>query len=624
MCGITGYITNQHQTDAVLEALQAMGTVQKHRGPDDAGIMVERNGEWHIGLGHQRLAILDLSSKAHQPMNSVCGRYVLVYNGEVYNYRELAETLGDDPNLRISTGDTAVVLAALIRWGTKALQQFNGMWALLLYDRQCKRVLIARDRFGIKPLYWYRGGHTILFASEIKALLAGLNQRVPLNYEIVARYLMQALTDGQEETFFQGIQAIPPASYAALDLTANEESLNLSFKRYWHHPVELGMPLLDNVDLEASVREVFLDAVRIRLRSDVPAGILLSGGIDSSAILGAALSTKDVKDIAVLSVVSRDPSTDESPYIDAMCRHVGCEAIKVVIDDSPMVLLDSLSDACWYNDQPLGGLSAVAHRELIRQAKQAGITVLLTGQGSDEQLAGYNKFFYFYVLDCLRRGAIVHALSTVAWVLWQGTILREFTWQEAKRYMPMKWSDRFAAHLSSRIRRQMLLSTNLGRSFRQREWQDLRYYSVPMLLHYEDRMSMSYSTEMRVPFLDVRLVELFGRIAPHYKLAHGWTKAIFRKAMKGVIPDVIRWRRDKRGFTIPEQQWAKDAYVPTFSAMFDRPMLAEDFGVIDRKGVKELYARFVKGDVRVSYKEVFGIYCLETWLRRFEPYLSAL
>jgi len=620
MCGIAGIIIKDGSDPNPI--MERMLSILHHRGPDDTGIFSERiDGIQSIVLGHNRLSIIDLTSRGHQPMESPDGRYVLIYNGEVYNYLEIAGELGKDPVLDMSSSDSAVVLAALIKWGPSAFKRFNGMWALAFYDRKEATLLLSRDRMGVKPLYYYFDEQQFIFASEIKAILTACGRRLKVNRKVATRYLLQSVLDAQPETFFEGVYQIPSAGFAVIRLRDPlvQEPL---FQTFWHHPYEEDAQERWKVPSEEELRETFIDAVRLRLRSDVPLGVLLSGGLDSSSILGAVHKLGMNDNITVLSVVSNDVKVSEEPFIDLMAGYVGCGVMKLNADQEPLDLLDELPEACWYNDEPLGGLASVAHRNLMHLAGDKGITVLITGQGSDEQLGGYNKFFYFYLQDCLRHRHWFEALGMLWGCVREGTILPEFRLREAKRYLPglVKFSG--TQFLGVSLDDIDMVETGLGRGYSEREWRDIRFLSIPMLLHYEDRMSMSYSREMRVPFMDYRLVELLAKFPPSFKLKSGWTKAVFRKAMSGMIPQEIQYRKDKKGFNIPLDKWMKGVLYKRFRDMFDNQMLAEECGYIRRSVIQDMYKRFLKNDMLVNYKDIFNIYCFETWLRCFESHVN--
>lgn len=619
MCGVTLCFSTSAGIDEITNRLAMMERAQTHRGPDGQGALIEAVGAGIVGLGQQRLSILDLSPAGHQPMISPCGRYALSYNGEVYNYKELAQELGEDPIVAMSSGDTAVVLAALVRWGADAFRRFNGMWALAFLDRKEGRLLLSRDRLGVKPLYYSLDGRILVAASEIKGVLTGSGgRRFGLNVDAVGRYLIQSLICAQPQTFFKGIDEFPVASWAEIDLHA--PTVVVDPKPFWRHPYEEPRSGLPGPNAD-EIRDLFIDAVRVRLRSDVPVGIMLSGGLDSSAILTAARQVA-TGNLRALSVVSRDPATSEEPFIDRMVAHTGCDITKVQTDDDPVRLWDDLSDANWYFDHPVSSFSNLAHRAIIRRARDQGLIVLLTGQGSDEQLGGYNKFFYFYLQDRLKRGRLTGPLSMLAGCIQHGTILPEFTLSTAKRYIPFLRGRLSRSWRGPALDGASLLESGLRSSYEEREWADLRYFSLPAILASEDRMSMSWSCEMRTPFLDYRLVEAFARVPPEAKLVKGWTKHILREAMRDLLPPEIAWRTDKKGYTLPGTLWMRTVLRSRIEDVLNQPMMAAELGLVDAVGARALYADLLAERSSVRYSDVLSIVSLEVWLRRFAPYLE--
>lgn len=614
MCGISAILTTH--ADGLETAIASMVSVMNHRGPDGHGTYIDRVGDGsYLALGHNRLSIIDLTEHAAQPMTSRDGRFVLIYNGEVYNYREIARQLDRRDLPDESCGDTAVVLAALARWGPSALAKFNGMWALLLYDTQAKTLLVSRDRFGVKPLYYYRNGAEVVFASEIKGISAANRSSFAVNSDVAIPYLTRGLLNVSLDTFFTGVQQFPPASYQVLDLQDRSGSAAAP-QRYWQHPFEAGEEPVAGTVSPGQLQEVFIDAVTLRLRSDVPVGVLLSGGVDSSSIVGAVAKAGALGNLTVLSVISDDPFANEERFIDLMAAFVNVVPQKVNVSTEPAGLLDRLSEAIWFNDEPLSGIADIAHLRLMERARSLGIKVLLTGQGADEQLGGYNKFLYFWLQEQLRHGHYLDAATTLAKFALHSDTLYEFRISEAIRYLG---SPRLAqATFIPREHRQRdwLDIGSLG-SYPKREWIDLVKTSVPSLLHQEDRMSMSQSVEMRVPFLDFRLVELLARVHPSEKLAGGRTKSIFRQAMTGVVPPGIQYRRDKRGFSVPEDSWMKDAFRPAVSEVFHSTMMAADLGLIDAGRLRGLYAAFVRGRGYLNGRHFFRVYAFEMFLRRF-------
>jgi asparagine synthase (glutamine-hydrolysing) len=619
MCGIALCFSLTDNPDQMTGRLSAIEHVQLHRGPDDQGKKIIQTAAGTLGLAQQRLSIIDLTDAGHQPMTSPCGRYSLVYNGEVFNYKELAEELGPDPILSISSGDTAVVLAALVRWGPDALSRFNGMWALAFVDNGSGRVVVARDRMGVKPLFYAASDTSIVFASEVKGVLAGnAHRRFQVNSDAVGRFLLQSLTSPGTETLFKGVSAFPAASFAVLDFANGLPQL--APQRFWHHPFEQPRPAT-TVTPEL-VRELLFDSVKLRLRSDVPVGIMLSGGLDSSCILAAAREMTNSAKIKALSVVSRDPIANEEPFIDLMARHAECEVIKIQTDDDPVALWDDLERSVWHYDHPVSSFSNIAHRRIMQSAKDNGIVVLLTGQGADEQLGGYNKFLYFYLWDRLRKGSIAGPASMLAGCLANGTIINEFKLSHAKRYIPFLRSRAGQNWVGPRAVAANLINSSLGRSYEEREFRDMTQLSLPDLLTSEDRASMSLSREMRTPFLDYRFVETLAAATPDQKLSKGWTKHILRQAMAPYLPKEICWRKDKKGYTVPGKAWMTGALRSRVEAVLDEPLIAAQEGYIDQSGVREMFASLISGKAGTRYEDVLSVISLEYWLRSFKDQIE--
>jgi asparagine synthase (glutamine-hydrolysing) len=621
MCGISAIVSAPGV--ALQRAISSMVSVMHHRGPDGQGTFIDRiNDTVALAFGHNRLSIIDLTENAAQPMRSRDGRFVLIYNGEVYNYKEIARDLDRRDLPEEGFGDTAVVLAALIKWGPQALTRFNGMWALLLYDAQEKTLFVSRDRFGVKPLYFYRDAQSLYFASEIKAILAASGARLALNTDVAIPYLTRGLLNFCDETFFMGIRQFAPASYQLIDLS-HPQAFQYSPKRFWLHPFEQGEePVAGRVSPE-EVKNLFLDAVKLRLRSDVPVGILLSGGVDSSAIVGAIAALNGTVNLSILSATSDDSFANEEPFIDLMARHIDVHPQKVNVSKEPLGLLDFLSKAIWFNDEPVCGIADIAYLRLMETARSRGIKVLLSGQGADEQLGGYHKFFYFWLMTLIKRNRYLEALKTLVQSACHSNTLYEFQLSEAIRYFGKKHlvSGTFIAPA---CQDRDTVELGLQGSYARREWIDMTKTSLPQLLHYEDRLSMSQSVEVRVPYLDFRLVELLARVDASEKFAGGLTKSIFREAISGLVPKEIQFRRDKKGFSVPEDQWMRGAFKNPMLDMFDSAMMAEDLGLIERKRLLDLYKRFLRDRGYLNGRHFFRVFIFESFLQRFTANISGL
>jgi asparagine synthase (glutamine-hydrolysing) len=624
MCGIAGVVTRE-AWDGMRHRVARMNVVQSHRGPDGDGIWLNNEAHPTVALGHVRLAILDLSSAGAQPMVSDCGRHVISYNGEVYNYREIQRDL-EALNIRFTTRcDTEVVLKALQTWGVDAFRRFNGMWAIAWLDVDAQQLVLCRDRFGIKPLYFFHDEPKgrLFFASELKALVNVAERKFQVNRAVAARYLQQFLLNAQDETFFEDIHNLPAGHYAVVN-TAVGGTLTPSIHSYWRvgeRPAFEG-----SVEaFTAHVRELFYDAVNLRLRSDVPVGVLLSGGLDSSSIAAAVRASVGTTDrLNLISAVSRNRAFSEAPHIDAVARHLGVEVQKVSIDLEPNELLDLMDTVIWQNDQPISGFSTAAHYLLMQRAKHLGVTVLLSGQGGDEVLGGYRKYVGFYLQDLTRRMRWLTAAQVFTDFARRRSILPQVTLRDARRYV---LGSRFrSAGASTSFNGSAFIDLGLGSGdLTARQMQDLNRLTVPSLVHYEDRMSMAFAREIRLPFLDYRIVDALMTRPPDLKLRDGWTKWVFRKAMEPDLPASVAWRRDKQGFLNPQRRWLKHELVPRIRGLFAGTMLSSELGLIDQSALQALYERYIREDIvsgGTHDREVFGPLALEMWLRRYQPYLA--
>lgn len=625
MCGIAGIVSVASHA-SLSEGVSRMVQAQAHRGPDGAGTWCGDVGHAAVALGSVRLAVLDLSDAGRQPMASPSGRQVLVYNGEIYNYRELRGELQSLGAQFHTQCDTEVVLQALIHWGEAAFERFNGMWALAWVDRDTGAMLFSRDRFGIKPLYWHLQKDHCVFASEIKGILAGAQKRFAINRVAVARYLLQSQLDAQEETFFAQIEALPPGHFVRCDLR-EPSGLVFSRHRYWTPPQEEILRDGKQPDF-AAVRETFMDSVRLRLRSDVPVGVLLSGGIDSSSIASAMQRVlgRDAE-LNVLSIISDDSRFSEAAFIERMVNFLGLSARTSLVPFTAHDAFRLLDRVIAANEEPVGSLSPVAHYILMERARDLGVTVILCGQGGDELLCGYLKYWGFYLQSLARTGRWADGLRVLAGLTIRGTVLPHVRFNEAKRYLTAalvpREIDIRGPHLQEEEHR---LHIGLGAgSVLDRQIADLDRFSLPALLHYEDRMSMALAREIRLPYLDHRLVNLLLPLDPKWKMREGWSKWVFRKAMESDLPPEIAWRRDKQGFDNPQSVWLRGELRPQIEAMLNDDMLTARYGLVNQEALRVRYAAYCRAHTdrgSMSFKDVFNPIALEIWARRFESFLA--
>ncbi|MBJ6609711.1 MAG: asparagine synthase (glutamine-hydrolyzing) [Candidatus Thiothrix moscowensis] len=570
MCGIIGYFTTNAATTP-WHRLQAGTSALQHRGPNDQGVEIISIAGGKLALGHTRLAIIDLSPAGHQPMQSSDGRYSIIFNGEIYNYHELREDLRLQGYAFCSDSDTEVLLACWSCWGEACLPKLRGMFAFILLDRQEQTLICVRDAFGIKPFFYHHDTTGFSFSSEIPALLHLLPYKPSLNLQRAYDYLIFGSYDDQEASFFKGINHLKPGHTLTLSLVDNNI---VKYQRWWWPNIT------ENTDLsftQASeqLREIFLYNIRLHLRSDVPLGAALSGGVDSSAVVCAMRHLEPNDPIHTFSYVARDSVLNEEPWIDLVNTHIDAIPHKILV--SPDELANDLDDMILAQGEPFGGTSIYAQYRVFRLARDHGITVTLDGQGADELLAGYQGYPGERMASLLDKGAIWELITFLqAWSKWPGRSLPHGIMSLLRELIPIEWQ-----HLPRKLIDQDPLPSWINhtllndagvlpwRSFHmqntvpsRRLMSTLRHNlsggNLTSLLRHGDRNSMRWSIESRVPFLTTDMAEFLLSLPESYLISQsGETKHIFRAAMRGLVPDAILDRRDKIGFATPEQSWLK-------------------------------------------------------------------
>ena len=652
-----------------------MTALLRHRGPDDEGYLLVGAGgpvcfggvetpssvfasdmpyepsanlkkpeirfEPWLALGHRRLSILDLSPFGHQPM-CYQGRYWIVYNGEVYNYLELRTELETLGHRFLSHCDTEVILAAYGQWGTDCFARFNGMWALAIYDVQSAKLVLSRDRFGIKPLYYWKTGELFAFASEIKAFTCLPGWRPRLNGQAVHDFLLSGLQDHSRETLFADVFQLDPGCYAEIDCRPwqsgspkSAPELPDSFPKLQTHRWYQITPTPFTGSFEAAAarfRELLIDSVRLRLRSDVPVGSCLSGGLDSSTIVCATHELLKARggDCAhkTFSACSHLERYDERRFILQVVKATGVEGHYVF--PAAEVLMAEMDKVIWHQDEPFAGTSIYAQWCVFKTAAEQRIKVMLDGQGADESLCGYYEFRRAFLCGLLRQGrpglawqealaasgrptralsAFVRAAADAAI---PAGLQRAFrTFHRSRR--PPAWLDRHA--LGAAFPGPLAGRFQQGRSARAFSLNLLTGSHLQMLLHWEDRNSMAHSIESRVPFLDYRLVEFVTGMADEYKIRRGATKAVLRQGMSGMVPAGILTRQDKMAFVTPEAVWVTQDGREEFRARLATALECTK-GIVARPAKKLLEDAI---DGRMPYDSaVWRIIALGAWMRLFE------
>jgi asparagine synthase (glutamine-hydrolysing) len=577
LCGIAGSVSAREETE-LGKLAPALLRLLEHRGPDDHGWLTLSREGVRLGRGvpneravqtlllHRRLSILDLSEAGWQPMGTPDGRYYLVYNGEIYNYLELRADLEGLGHVFLSQSDTEVLLHAYAEWGRQALRRLIGMFAFAVLDIWARTLFLARDFFGIKPLYYTAAPDGFTFASEIKALLDLPRMKRRVNPQRLFEYLRFGRTDHGGETLFADIHQLPAAHFLEVSLDRPGE---VRLSRYWK--VDLDDPLdVSLEDATGRLRDLFLESVRLHLRSDVPVGVALSGGIDSSAIVTAMRQVEPRLQIHTFSYVAEDPALSEERWVGIAGTRAAALLHKV--QPMPHDLVADLDRLIYLQDEPFGSTSIYAQHRVFQLAQEAGITVILDGQGADELLGGYRIYLGARLASLLRQGHWIEAVQFLRRAsrlpgtggLWRILLQAGSLLVPSARPLAKRWAgeDLMPAWLNARwFRERGVTPLNSPRGgqrdiLREQLCQTLVETSLPMLLRYEDRNSMAYSIESRVPFLTAPLVSFALRLPEHYIIApDGTSKYIFRRAMRGIVPDAVLHRRDKIGFATPEQGW---------------------------------------------------------------------
>jgi asparagine synthase (glutamine-hydrolysing) len=633
MCGIGGIL----RTDGGLvepRPLERMNHALAHRGPDGSGIYVDGA----IGLCHRRLSILDPTPAGAQPM--LRGRNALVHNGEIYNYLELAAELRDHGE-RIETGtDTEVILAAYRVWGVDAVARFNGMFAFALWDAERRRVLLARDRMGVKPLYLRRTARSLAFASEPWALLQGrpvepgdLWSPEP-HLGAVHDFLSRGWTDHSAATFLEGVIALPAAHLLIVE--AGTERL----VRYWGPPqlADDDRPATRGTDhdrdekLVEEFRSTYDSSVRLRLRSDVPIGTCLSGGLDSSSIVATVAELIDVggtnhEQVPRLGFHARFPDhgIDESAFAELVARQAGIRLVHTTPAGYP--LLSTVLPVLRAQGQPYGGGSINAQYAVMAAARGEGIKVLLDGQGADELLGGYLHYLGLRSAGLVFSGSPVDAASELRAQVRRGPLsAASVLWAAAHGGLPRgaleTIRDQSRGFFGIRCRGALRGASAAEETKREpgtflasRLWHALSTNGLPTLLRYEDRNSMAFGIEARVPFLDVRLIELAVRLPDRLRIDRGVTKVILRRAMNGRLPEEVATRRDKLGFAAPQRAWLADGRSEVAALLRGGQVVQR--GWVAPREVERVLGGGLSGGRRTE--QLWRLFILEAWLRMLWP-----
>jgi asparagine synthase (glutamine-hydrolysing) len=561
MCGIVGLFGK----DWDIDQLEKMVYVQHHRGPDSKRIYVDPKSI--AGLGHNRLSIIDLSDAGQQPMASHSGKLQIVFNGEIYNFLELKLELESEFNF-ITQSDTEVLLAAYQKWGEDCLDHLNGMFSFIIWDTVNKTAFIARDRFGVKPLYYHqKSDGTLLVSSEIKTLFAA---GIPAEFDekTWATYLTYGLYARPDKTFWKNIHALSPGH----KLTWKNNKIKISC---WYDIAErIGDSYDQRSDEEVTEEyfELMKESVKFRFRSDVPVGINLSGGLDSSSLLGLVHAIQGSNSyVKAFTFITGNEDYDELPWVGQMLAKTNHSL--VVSKLSPHEVPELATDVQYYQDEPFGGIPTLAYAKIFEKARENGVIVLLDGNGMDEQWAGYDYY----------QSAMLDSNTSVI----QGTkespvrpecLTPEFRSLAEKMEFPNVFSDKV----------------------RNLQYRDTRYTKIPRAMRFNDRISMRSSTELREPFLDHRLFELAFRQPNERKISNGIRKKMLREIVQNIVPNKLSLS-PKRALQTPQREWLKNELRDWADEHIKSAVSNFSSSWFDKKSVLDVWQKFCNGESDNSF-----------------------
>ncbi len=531
MCGISGIVSFDKKVEPVV--IQKMISTLHHRGPDGEGVWL--NNAQQIGLGHNRLSIIDLTDNGHQPMQYANGRYTITFNGEIYNYLELKNDLQKRGYCFRSTSDTEVLLALYDLKKEKALEDLDGMFAFAIWDEIEQKLFCARDRFGEKPFYYKYENNTFVFGSEIKSILKLTNNNT-YNTKAINLFLSEQKHINEPETFFKNIFTLPIGSY--IELTHNSQPEIVKYYNIVDKIHELKKSDIPFEEAAKIFRVKFTNSVKLRLRSDVPIGASLSGGLDSSSIVGVV--SMMVSNFNTFSAVYPGKNYDESKWIDIVVKYNGIYSQKV--EPTLEEYIAEMEKVTWHHEYPLLSSSTFLQWCVCKEVKRNGMKVLLDGQGADEFLGGYKDFKYFAIWDLYRKGKIRSYMNEVRY------FKKNFNPEE--NFGKLHLVDPLINLFGIRRKEQLCY----GSTFKERMLYSLSN-ELQHLLRYSDRNSMAHSIEVRLPFLNHHLMEFTLSLPNEYLYQNGETKKIMRAALKEYLPKEIERRTDKIGFVGPKEEW---------------------------------------------------------------------
>lgn len=606
MCGIAGLIVKHGSAIDIQKIIQGMIDSITHRGPDGEGMYCYKN----LALGHRRLAIIDISDNGHQPMSYANEQLLITYNGEIYNYIEIRQELEGLGHRFSSHTDTEVILAAYAQWGQQCVQRFNGMWAFAILDKANNTVFCSRDRFGVKPFYYINTPEIFAFGSEIRQLLP-LLKNVHADRDLIIDFLLTSVSDHSQNTFFKDIVKLPAGTNFIYDLSTH----HLIQKTFYSLSLNTQYSELSEEEAVASYMGLLEDAVRLRLRADVKVGTCLSGGLDSSSIASIAAPLYHAtanNAFTGITAISEQESNNEMQFAGQVIdhSHMNWLHVKPLYAD----FVDSLGQVVSAQEEPFGSPSLTMQYFVMKAARDNGISVLLDGQGGDETLLGYEKYYGSYLATTLRQQgllAFARALESSRMNNSKLSLINSMKYLVASTASPLRYCYYLYRH--AYLSQYPACPVHLD-LFSKAVWDtfdlqklEIESTNLPVLLRYEDKNSMAHSIETRLPFLDYRVVEAALSVPDQFKIKQGWSKWMLRKGMEKRMPESIAWRKNKFGFEAPENLWLKQHYNEMYASVVSSNLIK---GIANLDYLKKNYSRF---NLRTQWR----LYSLALWEKTF-------
>lgn len=616
MCGIAGIIDLKNGIKT--SELQKMAKVIAHRGPDDEGyFLLDENlqksqaighdtcdaikekgsfeqvenlhGNYIMGFAHRRLSILDLTEAGHQPLSDANGKIWITYNGEVYNFLEIKEELrGKGYNFKTNT-DTEVVLASYIEWGEQCVNHFNGMWALAIWDETKNKIFCSRDRLGAKPFHYYLTENKFIFGSEIKEIIQCEDVPRIINEKVLAANIIYNLTDYNDETLIQAIKVLPPSYNLSIKIDIQKQRISdSSIYRYWDIPKKVQT----DTELDMDLLESEIDrSIRYRMRSDAPLGALLSGGLDSSIIVTKACGQlkdrgENVSDFQTFTACYEDAEEhDEHKFAQIVNKYNGCS--ENLVYPEPASVEKDFEELVWHLEG-ITYFNFFGIDEVLTSVEKKKIRVILNGQGSDETMFGYERYYGFYFKELIKKLKLGQFLKEYRLAIRNSRLTFKdlclffvyFTIPMIRNGVKGRMASKYYTDtVKNKLQRKEVNKLLFPKTLSDMIYTELRNTQLTHILRFDDRLYMKHSIESRVPFIDYQYVEKACKIPPHIKIQNGYTKSILRNMMDGKMPDEITWRKDKIGFSAPVERWAKKISTEYFEQLTTNARSSKYFNI---------------------------------------------